>query len=262
MPSSKPVALITGASGGIGERLAHRFAEEGYDLALVARREDRLRQVGDALAASHGVRVVVVAADLADPSAPRAIVARLEAEGLAIDALVNNAGYGVRGQFAETPERAELDMLQVNIGAIVHLTKLLLPGMLARGSGKILNVASTAAFVPGPLMAGYFASKAYLLSFSEALATETAGTGVTVTALCPGPTATGFADAAGIGRSRLFRGRNVQGVDEVARAGFEGLMAGQRVVIPGLRNRALVFSGRFAPRHVLASIAHRLNRQD
>ena len=259
-PGRRPLALITGASSGIGEGLARLLAEKGYDLALVARREDRLRALGDALAASHGIRTHVLPADLSDPSAPRAIVDRLSQEGLTADVLVNNAGFGVNGAFAETPEQAEMDMLQVNVVALVHLTKLLLPGMVARKSGKVLNVASTAAFVPGPWMAGYYASKAYVLSFSEALAVETAGTGVTVTVLCPGPTATEFADAAGLGQSGLFQAGNIMSGDEVARLGYEGLMAGRRLVIAGARNRALAFSSRLAPRSVLAAIAGKLNR--
>ena len=258
--AKRPLALITGASGGIGEALARLFAAGGYDLALVARREEKLRALGAALASAHGLRAHVLPADLSDASATRALVDRLERDGLAVDVLVNNAGFAVGGPFAETPENAEMDMLRVNVVALVQLSKLLLPGMVARRSGKILNVASTAAFVPGPLMAGYYASKAYVLSLSEALAVETEGTGVTVTVLCPGPTATGFAEVAGVGHSGLFSGGGVMGVDEVARAAYDGLMAGKRVVIPGARNRALAFSSRLAPRRVLAMIARNLNQ--
>jgi len=171
---------------------------------------------------------------------------------------VNNAGFAVSGPFAEAPERAELDLLRVNILALVHLTKLVLPGMLARRRGRVLNVASIAAYMPGPLMAAYYASKAFVLSFSEALAVEVAGSGVTVTALCPGSTATGFADAAGVQNSELFR--SAMDAATVAQAGYDGAMAGRRVVIPGLMNRLRVLVARLAPRRVSTAIARRLNR--
>jgi short-subunit dehydrogenase len=257
--AARRTALVTGASGGIGEHLARRFAAAGFDLVLVARREERLKALADEFAGAHGVRSLIVAADLTDPAAPRAVVSRVDGEGLKPDALVNNAGFAVSGPFAQTPERAELDLIQVNVTALVYLTKLLLPGMLARRRGWVLNVASTAAFLPGPLMAAYYASKAFVLSFSEAVATEVEGSGVTVTTLCPGPTATGFADAAGVAGSSLFS-TGAMDAETVARAGFEGLMAGRRVVIPGLKNRLIVASTRLAPRRMLAKIAQRLNR--
>ena len=251
-------ALVTGASGGIGEHLARRFASAGFDVVLVARREDRLQALADELAKGHGVRATAVPANLADPDAPRAVMSQVEATGLEVDVLVNNAGFAVNGPFAETPERAELDLLQVNIVALVHLTKLVLPGMLARRKGRVLNVASTAAFMPGPLMATYYASKAFVLSFSEAIANEVEGTGVTVTALCPGATETGFARAAGAQNSELFRS-GAMDVETVAKAGFEAAMAGRRVVIPGVKNRIAIGAARFAPRGMLASITRRLN---
>lgn len=252
-------ALVTGASGGIGEHLARRFASARFDVVLVARREDRLQALADELAKGQGIQATAVPADLADPDAPRSVYSRVEAMGLEVDVLVNNAGFAVNGPFAETPERAELDLLQVNIVALVHLTKLVLPGMLARRRGRVLNVASTAAFMPGPFMATYYASKAFVLSFSEAIANEVEGTGVTVTALCPGATETGFAQAAGAQNSELFRS-GAMDVEAVAKAGFEAAMAGRRVVIPGVKNRIAVEAARFAPRRMLASITRRLNR--
>jgi short-subunit dehydrogenase len=257
--AKRRTALITGASSGIGDRLARRFAAGGFDLALVARREDRLRALADELARAHGVEAQAIAADLADPEAPRAVVARLSEAGREVDALVNNAGFARQGPFAEIPERVDLEMVRVNVEALVLLTKLLLPGMVARRRGWVLNVASTAAFVPGPLMATYYASKAFVLSFSEALASEVAESGVTVTALCPGPVATEFAGVAGAVETPLFRSGRVLSADAVANAGYDALMAGRRVVIPGLSNRILVGSTRFAPRRLLAAIARRLN---
>jgi short-subunit dehydrogenase len=258
--AERRTVLVTGASSGIGDGLARRFAAGGFDLVLVARREDRLRALGDELVRSHGVMAEVIATDLAEPGAARRVVARVSEAGRGIDALVNNAGFGARGSFAEIPERTDLDLVRVNVEALMHLTKLLLPGMLARRRGWVLNVASTAAFVPGPFMATYFASKAFVLSFSEALATEVEGSGVVVSALCPGPVETEFPDVAGTRATPLFRGgRNVLDADAVARAGYDGLMAGRRVVVPGLTNKALVAGSRFAPRRLLAALARRLN---
>jgi uncharacterized protein len=259
-PPNSPhrAALITGASSGIGEEIAKRLARAGHDLVLVARREDRLRALGDSVAREHGVRATAIGADLADPSAPGTVARRVRGEGIEVELLVNNAGYAVHGAVVQTPERAELDMLQVNVMALVHLTKLFLPGMVARGRGRVLNVASTAAFIPGPFMAGYYASKAFVVSWSEALASELRGTGVTVTALCPGPTATGFAEAAGVGETGLFRS-GVMSAAEVADAAVAGMTGGKPLVIAGARNKLLVFSTRLAPRRALTAIARRLN---
>jgi short-subunit dehydrogenase len=255
----RPTALVTGASGGIGEALARLLAMNGHDLVLVARREKSLQALAVELEGIHGARSVVIAADLVDPAAPRTVARKVEDAGRTIDVLVNNAGYAVHGPAAENPERAELDMLQVNVMALVHLTKLFLPGMVERGRGRILNVASTAAFAPGPFMAGYYASKAFVLSWSEGLASEVAGSGVTVTVLCPGPTETSFAATAGVQKKRLFRGNAVMDAASVARSGFRGLMSGTRVVVPGMRNKVLVASGRFVPRRVQTAVAGYLN---
>jgi len=249
-------ALVTGASSGIGLELARLFAHDGYDLILVARSVEKLDRLGAELSARHGIRARTVGADLGSPDAPGAIAETLKQAAVGTDVLVNNAGYGVHGPFAKTELQTELDLLRVNVVALTHLTKLLLPTMHARRVGRILNVASTAAFQPVPLMAVYSASKAYVLSFSEALAEELAGTGVTVTTLCPGPVLTGFQARAGINGARLAAGNPLL-VDAAtaARAGYEGLMRGKRLVVPGLGNKLLVQSERLAPRRLVTKIA-------
>src|SRR6202790_2259799 len=198
MDSKDQTALITGASGGIGYELAKLFARDHYNLVLVARSAERLRRVAEELQGRSGVAVKTVALDLAEASAPRSLFDQLQREGVAVDVLVNNAGFGSIGEFASIAEEEILGQISLNITAVTHLTRLFLPAMLARRHGKIMNVASTAAFQPGPLMAVYYATKAYVLSFSEALANETGGSGVTVTAVCPGPTATAFQKRAGM----------------------------------------------------------------
>src|SRR5438128_1555599 len=198
-------ALITGASSGIGLELAKLFARDEHDVVLVARRADKLKQLAAQLGSAHNIRATVIPADLADPAAPEEIFRALRAADVELDVLVNNAGFGVTGPFLATDAAAELRMIQVNVTALTHLTKLFLPGMLGRGAGRVLNVASTAGFQPGPLMAVYYATKAYVISFSDALAEELRGTGVTVTCLCPGPTKTGFQEAAHMDGVRIFK---------------------------------------------------------
>ena len=249
-------ALITGASSGIGLELAREFASHRHDVILVARSEEKLRALARELE-SNGVRADVVAADLSSPSSPRTIVEAFASQGREIDVLVNNAGYGLFGRFLETPLATELDMIQVNIVALTELTKRVLPGMIARKRGRILNLASTAAFLPGPLMAVYYATKAYVLSFSEAIATELEGTGVTVTALCPGPTASGFQAAARVGESKLFAGRLPTAAD-VARFGYEATMAGDAVAVPGLTNKLTAELHRFFPRSLVRKMVQRV----
>jgi short-subunit dehydrogenase len=254
----RDTALITGASGGIGEELARLCAAHGYDLVLVARSKDRLRKLAGDLTGKHGVRALVLPADLADPGAPHRLCEELTAQGIEIDVLINNAGFGMQGPLAEMDVPAITGMLQVNIAALTLLTRLLLPPMIRKGRGRVLNVASTAAFVPGPFMAEYYASKAYVLSLTEALANELQGTGVTATALCPGPTSTGFAERAGVAHANLFQSR-VMAVEQVAREGFEGMLRGQAVVIPGARNRWLARLSGVAPRSLLAKVTRNLN---
>ena len=253
-----PTALVTGASSGIGLELATLLARDRHNLVFVARRRDRLEAIGRGLTEEIGVSVAILAHDLAQPEAPPAIAHELAERGLAIDILVNNAGFGVYGPFTETPLEKELAMIEVNVTALTHLTKLLLPGMIQRRRGRILNVASTAAFQPGPLMAVYYATKAYVLSFTEALANELAGSGVTVTALCPGPTVTEFQKEAGLEMTRLFRSPLVMQAPEVARAGYEGMLRGKPIVIPGAGNRALVQALRVSPRRLVTAIARRI----
>jgi short-subunit dehydrogenase len=255
---TRKLALVTGASGGIGYELAVILARHGHDLVLVARRADKLAALAERLELDDGVRVRVIAKDLARPEAAAEIHGMLAAEGLVVDILVNNAGIGLLGKFAETGIESDVEMLRLNVESPTLLTRLLLPSMLERGSGRILNVASTAGLQPGPLMAVYYATKAYLLSLSEALANEVAGTGVTVTALVPGPTETGFSSRAGAEQSRLFKGSTMD-ARTVAEAGYAALIAGKPVVIPGVRNRLLAFGVRLAPRQVVTRIARRMN---
>ena len=253
----RDTALITGASGGIGEELAKLCAAHKFDLVLVARSEEKLRKVASDLSSKHGIRAVILPTDLADPAAPARLCQELTVQGIDIDVLINNAGFGLQGAFAEIGVPEMTAMLKVNIAALTLLTRLLLPPMIRRGRGRVLNVASTAAYVPGPFMAEYYASKAYVLSLTEALASELQGTGVTATALCPGPTTTGFAEAAGVARAKLFEA--AMRADEVAKQGFEGMLQGKTVVIPGARNRWMARLTGLVPRSMLAKIARGLN---
>ena len=246
-------ALITGASGGIGEEIARLFADDGHNLVLVARSMEKLVLLAGELGLGHNVAARVIVSDLARPEAPQEIFDELQAAGVRVDVLVNNAGFGSYGPFAETDLRRELELLQVNIVALTHLTKLFLPAMIERKVGYVMNVASVAAFQPGPLMAVYYASKAYVLSLSEALANETRGTGVVVSALCPGPTATNFVAAAGMERSKLFD-RAVMDSRTVAEAGYRGMLAGERVVIPGFKNALVARAVGFLPRGMVMNV--------
>jgi short-subunit dehydrogenase len=253
-------ALVTGASGGIGLELARLFAADGHDLVLVARSGDKLARLAEELSGEHNVRARVVATDLARADAPQGIFDELQREGVEIDALVNNAGIGSYGLFAETDLKSELELLQINVVALTHLTKLFLPQMIARGRGYVMNVASTAAFQPGPLMAVYYASKAYVLSFSEALANETEGTGVRISALCPGPTETGFVAAAKMADSKLFE-RGAMDARTVAVEGYRGMLNGKTIVIPGFRNNLLARSIGFFPRGLVTKVVRRIQEK-
>jgi uncharacterized protein len=250
----RQTALITGASSGIGADLARLFARDGYDLVLVARSEGKLHE----LAKELGVTSTVIVADLAKPDAARMIADTLIEKSINIDVLVNNAGLGIAGPFVTNDLGRELEIIQVNVVALTQLTKLLLPGMVSRKRGRILNVASTAAFQPGPLMAVYYATKAYVLSFSEAIADELRDTPVTVTALCPGPTATGFGSVAGMEETRLFTMRKPMSSAKVAELGYEGMKKGRRVVVTGMMNRLLVQSVRVSPRRLATMIVRKL----
>lgn len=240
------VALVTGSTSGIGKELARVLAREGHEVVLAARNETRLREVAAELRASHGRDAHVFPCDLSESGAADKLWGWLAELDLTVDVLVNNAGFATYGPFTDTPLELELQELQLNVVALTHLTKLAVRRMAEQGEGRVLNIASTAAFQPGPLMAVYYASKAYVLSFSHALAEELAGTGVTVTALCPGPTASDFQRRAGMERSRLFKG-GLADAREVAEAGYAGMTAGKRVVIPGVRNRVGAVMGRLTP---------------
>lgn len=253
---TRQTALITGASGGIGAAFAEIFARNGYNLVIIARNKQVLETSVADLSRAFGITVTPLTKDLARPEAPTEIVAELQGQAIHIDVLVNNAGFGTYGLFTETNLKDELEMMQLNMVTLTHLTKLLLAEMIQRHSGKILNVASTAAFQPGPLMAVYYATKAYVLSLSEALANELQGTGVSVTALCPGPTRSGFQSRAAMEDSKLFSG-GIMDVQTVARIGYHGLMSKKAVVIPGLRNKLLAWGVRLTPRNLVTRIARR-----
>jgi short-subunit dehydrogenase len=245
--------LITGASGGIGYELAELFARDKHNLILIARSENKLQQIADTFHHTYGVNVTVIVKDLTVPNAAHDIYEEVHTAGLAVDILVNNAGFGLFGEFVETDLQEEVDMIQVNITALTQLTKLFLRDMVRRKQGRIMNVASMAAFQPGPLMAVYYATKAYVLSFTEALENELRGTGVTVTALCPGPTRTNFDMRANLGESKLFKS-GVMGVQAVAKAGYEGLWRGKTIVVPGIQNLLLTKLVGFVPRKLVTRI--------
>ena len=229
-------ALITGASSGIGLELAHLFARDGYRLVLVARNRGALHELGDDLQSRYNITVRISPKDLAHPAAPGELYQELQETGILLDVLVNNAGFGGSGAFLDTDWNNEAEMMQVNIVALTHLTKLFLPQIRAR-EGKVMNVSSIAAFMPGPLMSVYYASKAFVLHFSEALAEELSGSGVTVTCLCPGPVMTNFQKRAHTNEKQVASHPLTVDVREVARVGYEGMKQGRRVVIPGWKNR-------------------------
>jgi uncharacterized protein len=235
--------------------LAVLLAQDHYNLALVARSADKLAKVAADLQKQYAVTVKTVPLDLAEPLAPKFLFDQLQREGVAVDILVNNAGFGAFGEFSQMPEAEILGQIHLNVTALTHLTKLFLAPMLKRASGKIMNVASTAAFQPGPLMAVYYATKAYVLSFSEALADELRDSGVTVTCFCPGATHTGFVQRAGMEKSRLYKRFGAMDVKPVARDGYRGMMEGKTVVISGLHNWVVAESVRFAPRRMVTAIS-------
>lgn len=253
--TGRPTALVTGASGGIGLALARILAREGYDLVLVARSLPELERIAGELSARYGMVADAIHADLTDPTAPRALFDDVARRGVTVEILVNNAGFGLAGRFDQTDGTRELAMIQVNVAALTELTKLFLPGMIQRGHGRIMNVASTAAFQPGPLMAVYYATKAYVLSFTQAVAEELRDTGVTLTALCPGPTYTGFANVANMQGTRLFNSPLTMAATAVAEYGYRAMIRGDRVAIPGAFNRLGAFATRLAPRRVLTKLA-------
>ena len=254
MNASRQTVLITGASGGIGYELAKLFARDHHNLVLVARSTDKLAQAATELQA-QGVAVKTIALDLAAAPAPKFLFDQLQSAGVSVDILINNAGYGVFGDFAHMPEEEILGQINLNITALTYLTRLFLPSMVQRRSGRIMNVASTAGFQPGPLMAVYYATKAYVISFSEALANELRNTGVTVTCFCPGATHTGFAKRAGTEKSRLFKQLGAMNAEKVALDGYRAVMEGRTLAISGVHNWLVAESTRFAPRKMVTAVS-------
>ena len=250
-------SLITGASSGIGLELARLFAADKSNLVLVARNKEALEKLAEELRQAYGVEVLVLPKDLANHSAPQAIYDHLAAAGVTVDVVVNNAGFGAVGTIAALPNQLQMDMIQVNVVTLTHLTRLFLPGMIERGRGGILNVGSTAAFQPGPNMAVYFASKAFVLSFTEALAEELAGSKISVSCLAPGPTETGFAAIAHEEDTLLFRMGSMN-AKEVALAGYRGFRGGKVLVVPGATNKIGAFAVRLSPRSVVRKVVKRL----
>jgi len=253
------IALVTGASSGIGKALARLFAAEGHGVVLVARRLPLLEALASELSARYGQKTWAVACDLSSAAGVGSLLAELEARGLEVDFLVNNAGFGTAGRFADAPLARELEMVELNATAVVHLTRALLPGMLTRRHGRILNIGSWAGFQPGPYMATYYASKAFVNSFSEALFEELRGTGVTVTVSCPGPTRTEFADVSGVAKSNLFR-LPVASAESVAGDAYRALFAGRALIVHGFMARLSVALLRFSWRGLVRRLVAFVNR--
>lgn len=251
-------ALVTGASAGLGAAFARLFAADKHDLLLVARRRDRLLALSQQLSSNHGITAHVFAADLGTPHGPSEVVAEVQRLGLQIDFLVNNAGFGTSGPFIKADPGRELEMVDVNVRAVVELTRAFAPAMVERGRGRILNLGSTAGFQAGPFMATYYASKAFVNLFTEALSYELRGTGVTATVSCPGATATEFAAVAGNEKSRLFR-MGAASPEEVAKEAYRAMMAGKPMIIHGVKNKLAVQMLRVSPRSTVRAIAAALN---
>jgi uncharacterized protein len=248
--SASETVLITGASSGIGLELAKFFAADGCRLIFIARNKTALEKLADELRLKNKIETIVLPGDLSLPETPKQIFEKLSTQKISVDVLVNNAGFGLHGAFAELPLERQLEIIRVNVSALVELTGLFLPQMIQRKRGGILNVGSVAGFVPGPNMAIYYATKAFVQSFTEALAEEVAGTGVTVTALCPGPTETNFGEVARGAKERRVQSRKMS-AEAVARYGHLAFRKKKVVAIPNLQNRLLVFLTRFAPRSTI-----------
>ena len=253
-------ALVTGASSGIGRDLARLHAARGHNVVITARRDDRLRELADELTAAHGVEVLPIPADLADDDARAHLLDTITQRSIEIDVLINNAGFGVIGPLTDTAPERHRALIDVNITALTELTRAILPGMIERRRGHILNVASVAGFVPGPFQSTYYASKAYVVSFNEALVEELRGTGVTATCLCPGVTATEFASAAGASSDHAY-GPSAATSMGVAEAGYAAMLAGRSLVVPGWKNRAIVALTRILPRATIRSLSARRTRR-
>jgi short-subunit dehydrogenase len=259
MSTSRKTALITGASSGIGKALATEFAKDGYDLVLAARSVAKMQALAEELQMRFSIKVTVIGADLETNDGAARLHADIRARNITICALANNAGYGTFGEFKDSALVPELAMMQLNMNTVVVLTKLFMPDLVAT-KGKVLNTASTAAFQPGPYMAVYYATKAFVLSFSEAIGAELAPHGVTVTALCPGPTASGFQDKADMGSSGLVKGKRLPTSEDVAAKGYRAMQRGQRVYIPGAMNWIMAQSVRFTPRNMVTALVKQMSK--
>lgn len=258
-PQEKKTALVTGASGGIGKAIAEQFAKNGVNLIITARRLNVLESLSEEWSSRYQISVDVHQSDLSVPGAAEELADTILSSSAGIDYLVNNAGYGSFGLFTESELEKELSMMTINMAALTVLTKKFLPSILER-KGKIMNLGSTASFQPGPYMAVYYATKAYVLSFSEALASELEGTDVTVTTLCPGPTRSGFQDKASMNDSGLVKGRKIPTAEEVGIAGYKAMMAGKRVYIHGAMNTVTAQATRFLPRKFVTSVVKNMSR--
>jgi short-subunit dehydrogenase len=260
-PSVSSISVVTGASSGIGAAIAKELASRGHSLALVARREERLRTLATELTSAHGVAAEVIAADLGDPAGRDHLADELRGRGRVVEVLVNNAGFGHQADFATSPRERMVEMVSINVETVVDLTSRFLPGMVDRGRGSVINIASTAAFQPLPGSAVYAASKSFVLSFSEAIRTELRGTGVTVTAVCPGPVRTEFMDVAGFGGVEdRTPGAVWMTPDELAQHAIEGAASDKRVVVPGTLNRATALAGQHSPRALALPLISRFWR--
>ncbi|MCL2862742.1 MAG: SDR family oxidoreductase [Methanimicrococcus sp.] len=251
-------ALITGASSGIGRELAKVFAGNGYDLILTARNEKKLGTLKDKLEAKYGIKAFVIIKDLSQKDAAQDVFNEVGKAGLSVDVLVNNAGFGDYKRYADADWWKQFDIVQVNILALMQMTRLFLPQMIQKGDGKILNMASMAAFAPGPFMSVYYASKAFVLSFSEALAAELKGSGVTVTAVCPGPTKTGFEEAAGSGARKLFDTAKRASAKKVALFSYQATMSGKIVAVPGFKYKIAASGQKILPRRAVSAFILKL----
>ena len=256
--SASDRVLVTGASSGIGLHLAHRFAAHGHPVCLVAPDAGELERIASDIEQRHGVETLVVAVDLEDKDAMSVIDDVIQRARWNIDILVNNAGHGFKGNYAEVPIATHLSILRLNVEAVLRMTSVFLPRMVAQHHGRVLNTASIAGFEPGPTMSVYHASKAFVLSWSEAIATELEGSGVSVTALCPGPTDTDFFPKGDLGESFAFQKANLMDPEEVAQVGYEAAMSGERVAVVGAVNKAMVFSRRFMSEHMQARMNEKM----
>ena len=257
--ANRETVLVTGASSGIGLELARCFAADGCHLILLARNTPALEALADELRRTHNIQVDVLTADLAQPETPPRVFNDLQGRGIAVDVLVNNAGFGAHGAFADLPLQRQLDIIQVNVNALTHLTGLFLPGMIGRRRGGVLNVGSVAGFLPGPGLAVYYATKAHVLSFTEALAEELAGNGLTFTVLCPGATETRFGEVARAGKKRRVQARKMS-AQAVARAGHRAFRCGKLIAIPGWQNQLIVAAVRILPRWLVRKAVGFYNR--